>query len=488
MNVFADQTAAAAPQVRGRTGARLWARKDSWWAVAVVLAAGVVAAAFVANAQSRWDNYRTNAFDLAFFDQIIWNTSRGGWFQTTFVGYNFAGQHLEPILLLFVPAYWLGAGPPMLLATQAIMAAGAAIPLYAASRRFGLPAALSTAVAASYLLNPYLHRALDFDFHPEVMVALPVFGAAWAMAAKRYRLAAVLALSTLLFKEDAAFVALALAAVLWFEGARREAMVTGVIAVAYAFIAVVIIMPIVRGGASSDLVERYGYLVDTTRQSQFLPRLLTHPWVIPGHLFAPAQLWTMALFLGASAPLAALRPRLLVFLLPGLAVALLASHPEQRALELHYSAEVIPLAVLLGVLGARPALRRFALPVVAGAVLLPVFIGFLALSPFSPQAERQHGPSSTHLAALREGLEMVPNDAMQEVSAQSSLLPRLSQRANAWEFPQAAARVEWVVVDRYTHRSTQAVSAGYDAALANVRATFEQVYDRDGVEVFRRIR
>ena len=115
-------------------------------------------------------------------------------------------------------------------------------------------------------------------------------------------------------------------------------------------------------------------------------------------------------------------------------------------------------------------------------VLLPVFIGFLALSPFSPQAERQHGPTSTHLTALREGLELVPDDAMQEVSAQSSLLPRLSQRANAWEFPQAAARVDWVVVDRYTHRSTQSVSTGYDAALANVRATFEQVYDRDGVE------
>lgn len=465
-----------------------WVAERTWWTVAVVLASAASGAAFATNALDRWENYRTNAFDLAFFDQIIWNTSRGDWFQTTFIGYNFAGQHLEPILLLFVPAYWLGAGPPLLLGTQAVVAVAAVIPLYAAARRLGLPALLASGVTLSYLLNPYLHRALDFDFHPEVMVALPVFGAAWAVAAKRYRLAAVLAVSTMLFKEDAAFVALALAALLWFEGARRQAVVTGIIAVAYVLIAVVVIMPLVRGGASSDLVERYGYLVDTTRQSQFLPRLVTHPWVIPVHVFAPAQLWTTALFVGASGPLAVLRPKLLAFLLPGLAVALLAAHQAQRALELHYSAEIVPLVLVFSLFGARTAYRHVPAPVVLAAILLPVLIGFFALSPFSPTAARPQGPSAAHLEALDEGLALVPSDAQQEVSAQSGLLPRLSQRTNAWEFPQAVDRVDWVVIDRYTHISSQSIASGYAAAVTVVRATFERVYDRDGVEIFRRPR
>lgn len=456
--------------------------------VALLLTTSAFAAAFVANALSRWDNYRTNAFDLAFFDQIIWNTSRGDWFQTTFVGYNFAGQHLEPILLLFVPAYWLGAGPPVLLTTQAIVVAASAVPLFFASRRFGLPAVLAGGVTLAYLVNPYLHRALDFDFHPELMVALPVFGAAWAVAAKRHRLAAALAISTLLFKEDAAFVALGLAAVLWIEGARREALVTGATSVLYAVIAVVVVMPLVRGGAPSDLVERYGYLVDTTRQAQFLPLLLTHPWVIPEQLFAPAQLWTIALFVGASAPLAILRPRLLAFLLPGLAVALLASHSSQRALELHYSAELVPLAMIFGVFGARAARRFLASGAVLAAIIAPAAVGFVALSPFSPTADGDQGLSAQHLAALNAGLVLVPTDPGVEVSAQSSLFPRLSQRSNAWEFPQAAARVEWVVVDSYTHRSQQSVASGYDAALDIVRSTFERVYARDGVEIFRRKR
>ncbi|MEO6397470.1 MAG: DUF2079 domain-containing protein [Tepidiformaceae bacterium] len=458
-----------------------------WAAAVVALVSCLSAVAFVANALNRWDNYRTNAFDLAFFDQIIWNTSRGDWFQTTFVSYNFAGQHLEPVLLLFLPAYWLRAGPPLLLVTQALVASAAAIPLYAAARRFGLPAVLAAAVAVTYLLNPYLHRALDFDFHPEVMVALPVFTAAWAVAAGRYRLASALALSTLLFKEDAAFVAIALAALLWTKGAHREAIVTGGVALVYAAVAVVVIMPLVRGGAPSDLVERYGHLVDTTQQSLFIPRLLTHPWAVPQHLVAPSQLWTMTLFVGVSAPLAVLRPRLLLFVLPGLAVALLASHQSQRFLELHYSAEVVPLVLIFGLLGAVTAMRSVPAPAVLGGILLPAVIGFIALSPFSPTADRPIGPSPVHLAALTEGLALIPLDSTQEVSAQSSLLPRLSQRANAWEFPHAVSRVDWVVVDRYTHRSAQSLATGYESALLEVRATFERVYDRDGVEVFRRV-
>jgi uncharacterized membrane protein len=478
---------------RSRIALSTRARATFTWATAhaaefaLAIAVAVSGLFFAARALQRWDDYLTNAFDLAFFDQIIWNTSRGGWFETTFIGYNFAGQHLEPVLLLFVPAYWFGAGPTFLLLAQAVAAAGAAIPLYAAGRRFRLPSMLAALVAVAYLANPYLHRALNFDFHPEVMVALPSFTAAWAIAGHRYRLAVILALSTLLFKEDAAFVALGLAAILWIEGGRREAVFTGTVALAYAALAVLVFMPLVRGGAPSDLVERYGYLAHTSDQTTLALVLLIHPWMIPQHLLAPAQLWTMAVFLSATAPFAVLRPWLLPLLLPGLAIAVLAAHPEQRHLELHYSAEVVPLATILGLLGGRSAVQRVPARVVGLGVGVVTTAAFLALSPFSPLATTHTPPSPKHVAALQEAVALVPSDRSQGVSAQSSLLPRLSRRPNAWEFPQATDRVNWVVVDRYSHRSRQSIESGYDATLARVRDTFQRVYDRDGVEVFRRI-
>ena len=45
------------------------------------------------------------AYDLGFFDQIVWNTAHGRWFATSFLKYNFAGEHMEPVLLLYAAVY-----------------------------------------------------------------------------------------------------------------------------------------------------------------------------------------------------------------------------------------------------------------------------------------------------------------------------------------------------------------------------------------------
>ena len=70
------------------------------------------------------------------------------------------------------------------------------------------------------------------------------------------------------------------------------------------------------------------------------------------------------------------------------------------------------------------------------------------------------------------------------VSAQSGLVPRLSQRSEIWEFPQSWRRADLVFIDRYGHRSGQSLAAGFEAQLAEVRAAYVEIFTRDGVEVF----
>ncbi len=453
--------------------------------MAVVMAAAAAGACFVAVAVSRWDNFETSAFDLAFFDQIVYNTGHLRPGQTTFIPYNFNGQHFEPILLVFVGPYRLGAGPLLLMATQAVVAGAASIPLYLAGRRLGIGSLAAAAVAAAYLLNPYLHRGLNFDFHPEMMVALPAFAALWAMAAGHPRLAAALAASTLLFKEDAVFVALALA-LLWGSGAKKEAKWLAWSSVAWVAIVVGVVMPAFRHGAPSDLVERYGYLAGTHSQAAFVPGLLLHLPAVVRELFAPARLWTAALFLGVTAPLALARPKLLMLLVPGLMLALLADHDAQRELDLHYSANLLPVAFACGLAGAAALASRVPRPLLAASILLPTVAGFFALSPFAPGADSNRPPSEAHRQAVLEALALVPGDDQVSVAAQSGLLARVSQHDHVYEFPPKKTLADWVVVDRYGHRSSQSQAAGYDEKLAAVRATYEQVFDRDGVEVFRR--
>lgn len=470
------------PRLRLRLGS-LTSSEAACLALTLLLASGF-AAWFATVALLRWNSYETNAFDLGFFDQVIWNTSRGDWFQTTFVPYNFAGQHLEPVLLAFLPAYSLGAGPPVLLLTQAVVAAGAAVPLYLAARRFTLPAWLAVAVAASYLANPYLQRAIAFDFHPEVMVALPAFAAAWAIAARRTRLAVVLALSTLLFKEDAVFVALALAGLALLNGQRRPAAIISAAALAWAALVVLVVLPLARHGAPSDLVQRYGYLAGGRDGFGLLASVVLHPWRPLAELTAPANLWTAAIFLACSGLLALARPWLLVPLLPGLALAILSAHPQQKALELHYAAELVPVAVLATLLAALTLRQRIAAPLLASLVLVPAVLGAIVLHPL-PSA---HGdpPSGAHLAALGEAVALVPADPDVSVSAQSGVLPRLTRRGQAFEFPSNFDRADYVVVDRYGFRSSQSLADGFDPKLARVRTEMQRIYERDGVEVFRR--
>jgi hypothetical protein len=227
-------------------------------------------------------------------------------------------------------------------------------------------------------------------------------------------------------------------------------------------------MPLVRAGHESDLVERYGGLADISSQLGL----------------TSARLWTLALFLAISAPLAALRPAWLIGLLPGLGIALLSAHPPQRALELHYADELVPVAILATTAVASRLTCRPYLAVTA--IAAPALIGMALVSPLVPWNATGSAPTPAHRRALDDALALVPRDGSVVVSAQSSVLAHLSQRRQAGEFPGGAFEADWVVVDRYGFISSQSIAAGYETVLAEIRATFTLVFAGDGVEVFRR--
>ncbi len=468
---------------------RLWiglgtlgrSRSDALAISFTALLAFAAGAAYIALAVVRWQSLETNAFDLAFFDQIVFNTSQGRWFETSFVEYNFAGQHLEPILLAFVPGYWLGGGPLLLTTTQAAVAAAAAFPLYHLARRLGLSSAIAVASVAAYLANPYLLRAVGFDFHPEVMAALPAFTAAWAIASGRTRLAVAATLSLLLFKEDTVFLVLALAGFMWLRGQRRPAAGTAVVGLGYAIIAVFLIMPAIRDGQPSDLVARYGYLLP---EGGGTANVASTPLRALAELLHPAQLRTAGLFLASSAIVGLAKPRLLVAVVPGLALALLSTHEPQRRLELHYAAELVPTAMVVTLLAAASLGERLHRLVLAGIIAAPALLAAVVLNPFGAS----HGtpPNERHRAAVLAAIALVPADEHVSVSAQSGLLPRLSQRVEAHEFPGFSGRADWVIVDRFGFRSSQSLDSGFETELARVRRSYDLVYSADGVEVFRR--
>ena len=89
---------------------------------------------FIALGYRRHAHFGTFGFDLGIYDQGIWLLSR---FKDPFVtvrGLDLFGHHMNVILLLFVPFYWLGAGPIFLLVTQVLSQASGAIAVFLLAR------------------------------------------------------------------------------------------------------------------------------------------------------------------------------------------------------------------------------------------------------------------------------------------------------------------------------------------------------------------
>src|SRR5205085_12307454 len=90
----------------------------------VVLAAALALAVF-ALSWYRHATFRSGTLDLAVFDQAIWKLAHFHSPYVTTIGWNAFADHVSPVLLLFVPFYWVAATPLWLFAAQAL-AVGAA--------------------------------------------------------------------------------------------------------------------------------------------------------------------------------------------------------------------------------------------------------------------------------------------------------------------------------------------------------------------------
>ena len=75
-----------------------------------------------------------NAFDLAIFNQVFFNTLDGRWFEMTINLNSYLADHFTPIIILLLPVYKLWPRAETLLILQSIVLGLSAWPLYKISR------------------------------------------------------------------------------------------------------------------------------------------------------------------------------------------------------------------------------------------------------------------------------------------------------------------------------------------------------------------
>ena len=463
----------------GIISALIWvwlrARKGVWLRPPVIV--GLLASsAFFGLCLARYLSLHSAAYDLGFFDQVVWNVSRGDGLRSSFLEYSFFGQHFEPALLLFVPLYWLAPSPLWLLLGQSLALGLAVVPLHALARDLLGRNAARVAVAA-YLLQFGIARAVGFDFHTEALAVPMVFLALWAANQRRWPWFFLFALAPSLTKEDGALLTIGICMLALVVTRRPYPAIGGVAGLGYGLVVVLLVMPVLRQGAPGDLVQRYAYLGATPQQVAL--QVVTRPDVWLRHLIdSPAPLALLAM-LAAVGLLPLFRPLTLPAVVLPLLPALLSADQLQAGLRLHYAIGGVPLLIVAALLGWQR------IPPRTGAALL--FAGSIAtwilLAPTLNDLAKQV-PQIYRAASVHALLQRIPSSAT--VSASTGLVPQLSERAHIHEFP-GGWSADWIALDNLNPPSAQSTVKGYDRLREGLPAAGSQIEGRTaGVTLWRK--
>ncbi|MDQ7030518.1 MAG: DUF2079 domain-containing protein [Ardenticatenia bacterium] len=433
--------------------------KPIWVAWAMALAGALF---FAALAVQRHNAFLTTAFDLGNYDQAVWNTARGRPFQLT----NIPGvttrlaHHVEPILLLLAPIYWVWSDPRALLIVQSAVAMLGAVPVYRVALRHLKHEWAALAFPLAWVLFPALEKALLFDFHAVALAPFFLAAAFDALDEQRdLRFALFAALAAATKEEIGLLVALMGLYALGVQRRPRLGLITMVAGAGWSVTAIEVIIPRYSPEGEHVFLSYYEGLGNGF--IGLVITAITKPWLIVQRALEGGAIPYLAALMAPVAFLSLLAPHILLIASPSLAVNLLSSYEPMRTLEgYHYPSPIVPFVVLSAAVGlaglgrwtavtARrwgwsDQVRRHA--VVAGALIVIIAsLLYHRSRGATPLAADFEWPRVTEHHRIGERIiALIPPEAA--VSAQWRLNPHVSRRERVYQYPDVRD-AEYVLLD-----------------------------------------
>jgi uncharacterized membrane protein len=460
----------------------------------VLAAAAAFAAGYAALSVLRQKAFATGRFDLGNMVQAVWSTAHGHPLQmTNLYGTQISrlAAHVDPILVVFAPLWWIWPSPDLLLVTQALVVATGAWPVFLLARKHLGSARAGLGFALAYLIYPATGWLTLNEFHPVALATPFLLFAFWYLDNDRLLGFALFAIAAALCKEEIGLVVAGFGA--WYALERRRWLDGGVIAalgLAWSVIAIAVVIPHYHAGAESDFYGRYSEVGGSA--AGIVKTAFTHPGRITHAAFTLRHLHYLIDLVAPLAGLCLLAPLVLVAAVPELVLNALSATPTQTSIHFHYTAGLIPPLVIAAILGAR-RLARWALPVAAVAVLATLVANYR----LGPMPGWRHVPGGSHFQATAahvtrhdqitaQALALIPKNAV--VSATNTLGAHLSARRRVLSFP-FVQDAQWIAADEtqpaYADRYAPLPMA---IALSALRSNpdWRLVFEQDGVLVFHR--
>lgn len=415
-------------------------------------------------------NFGTWAYDMGIYDQGFWLVSQGGQSFVTVRGLEFWGHHVNLIVLLFVPFYWLGAGPGFLYVVQATVMGLGALPVYLLARdRFRSPW-MGAVFAFAFLMYAPIQWIVWANFHPEALVVTPLLMAWWCARTERWRWFAgflVIALST---REDAALAVVMLGFVLaaphlgaLVRAVRdrspssisatagrylRAGVYTAAAGAVWYLVSTRLVIPHFNRGDEPFYVRAYyGNYGDTT--TQVVLEILRHPNRVISDATQPDRIRFYRDLALPFAGLPLLAPLQLLVAAPQMLASVIGLSPYARQIRWQYTSVMIAPIVVAAIDGARLVWRAQRLRAWLVALVIATSIVSNIAWANSPISDNSHvwAKDSARNEVLRRAVDLVPDDVA--VTATYTLVPHLSHREQIYDWPNPWVESYWGVDDGY---------------------------------------
>lgn len=422
-------------------------------AVAIVFVA-VVGVAGVLRYESNW----APNFDFGIFCNMYYNMKESFQPLTTCERDTLLSHfavHMSPIYYLLLPVYWIFPSPSTLQMMQAVVLAGAVIPMYLLAKHFKLSNPRTLLLCAVLLFHPAVAAGTNYDLHENCFLLPLLLWSFLFFEKEKYIPMSVFLVLTLLVKEDAAVYVIFFALYVFLS--RRKYLLGAIIA-AVAGVYFIIVLSYLGTSGDGVMSWRYGnFIVGDGGLFDAVKNVLVNPAYVFTQIFIDSEngysqklLLILQLFVPlAFLPLGTKKVSRLLLILPFILLNLMTLYSYQYNISFQYTFG--PMAFLfymtaLNVKDMKPVTSKMLLSVAAVAACV-LFIGSAVprLSQYAEIIVRDQ----EDIALTNEALDSIPEEAT--VIASSYFVPRLSERkviyaVNHHEVKQGE-RVDFVIID-----------------------------------------
>ena len=245
-----------------------------------------------------YSTFSLPAWDAGIYGNIVFNSSIGKFFYSSVLEKNHLGEHFSPIMLIFIPLYWIKSDIRWLLLIQALTYCSLPILLYRLSKIYtndvNIRFFVSVLLGISWFLYVPMRSTMDFTFHPSSLAAPIILISFIFLEEGKYIKMLITLAGLLLFKENTMFVSMGFGLYLIFKHKKVKFGLAIILMSSILMLLLIkLVIPFFSMNGYSKL-ERFGMLQDIGIKLNYIIHLLMPLFFLPilfwryGIIFLPA--------------------------------------------------------------------------------------------------------------------------------------------------------------------------------------------------------